>query len=82
MKKLLLVLCVFFVSTCFLSANDNKNEGEAGEPTEITTKSRLTLGGYGEAAFSRMFYSDNYKRYSSADLFKDAKSHEIGRAHV
>ena len=75
MKKLLLVLCVFFVSTCFLSANDNKNEGETREPAEVTTKSRLTLGGYGEAAFSRMFYSDNYKRYTDASLYKNAKSH-------
>ena len=27
-------------------------------------KSKLTLGGYGEAAFSRHFYSDNQYRYS------------------
>ncbi len=38
-------------------------------------KSRLTIGGYGEAVMSRMFYSDNYKRYSNADLYKDDKGH-------
>ena len=32
---------------------------------------RLTIGGYGEAVMSRMFYSDNYKRYSNASLYKD-----------
>ncbi len=32
---------------------------------------RLTIGGYGEAVMSRMFYSDNYKRYTNADLYKD-----------
>ena len=28
---------------------------------------RLTVGGYGEVALSRNFYSDNVYRYSSAD---------------
>jgi len=32
----------------------------------------LTLGGYGEAVMSRMFYSNNYKRYTNADLYRDA----------
>lgn len=36
--------------------------------------SRLTLGGYGEAVASRMFYSNNYKRYTDASKYKDAKS--------
>ncbi|MBR3100847.1 MAG: hypothetical protein IKH19_03720 [Muribaculaceae bacterium] len=35
--------------------------------------SRITLGGYGEATASRMFYSNNYKRYTDALLYKDAK---------
>lgn len=37
--------------------------------------SRLSLGGYGEIAMSRNFYSDNINRYSHADSYKDAKSH-------
>lgn len=32
---------------------------------------RLTIGGYGEAVMSRMFYSDNYKRYTNADLYRN-----------
>ncbi len=39
---------------------------------KVQKKSRLTLGGYGEAAMSRMFYSNNYKRYTNAELYKDA----------
>lgn len=42
-----------------------------GTPKKV---SRLTLGGYGEAVASRMFYSNNYKRYTDASLYKDAKS--------
>ena len=31
--------------------------------------SRLTIGGYGEATYTRMFYSNNYKRYTNANLY-------------
>ena len=34
-------------------------------------KPHLTIGGYGEAVMSRMFYSNNYKRYTDAALYKD-----------
>ena len=37
--------------------------------------SKLTLGGYGEAAYTRNFYSDQWQRYSNAASHKDAKSH-------
>lgn len=37
--------------------------------------SRLQLGGYGEIAMSRNFYSDNINRYTHASDYKDAKSH-------
>lgn len=37
--------------------------------------SRLSIGGYGEAVMSRNFYSDNYKRYTNADLYKHDDSH-------
>ena len=36
---------------------------------------RLSIGGYGEVAFSRNFYSDSGNRYSSASLHKDDPSH-------
>lgn len=37
--------------------------------------SRLTLGGYGEVALTRNFYSDNVNRYSHATDYANAKSH-------
>jgi hypothetical protein len=37
-------------------------------------KSRLSIGGYGEAVMSRMFYSDNWKRYTDASKYKNASS--------
>ena len=36
---------------------------------------RLSLGGYGEAVYTRNFYSDKYLRYTDAETYKDDKSH-------
>ncbi len=41
----------------------------------IKPKSRLTVGGYGEAVYTRNFYSDNMYRYSHAAFYADAPSH-------
>lgn len=49
-----------------------KPQSEVAEPA-TANEHRLTIGGYGEAVASRMFYSNNYKRYTNADLYKDDK---------
>ena len=36
---------------------------------------RLSVGGYGEAAFSRNFYSDNGNRYTKPSAYKNDPSH-------
>ncbi len=36
---------------------------------------KLSLGGYGEIAYSRYFYNDNVARYSVPDEYKDAPGH-------
>jgi len=38
-----------------------------------TKKDRLQIGGYAEVVMSRMFYSNNWKRYTDASLYKDDK---------
>lgn len=60
---------------------DFKYHSAAGAPASTrgsgsapTAKSRLQIGGYGEAVFSRFFYSDDYKRYTNPERHKD-KSH-------
>jgi hypothetical protein len=40
-----------------------------------TRRSRLTVGGYGEAVFSRNFYSDHVSRYSQPEDHKNDPSH-------
>ena len=42
--------------------------------------SRLSVGGYGEVAYSRNFYSDSYLRYSDPESKSQAKSH--GRVDI
>jgi len=59
-----------------LTANAENNGVDSVNHVQQTNKTkRLTIGGYGEAVMSRMFYSDNYKRYTNADLYKDADSY-------
>ncbi len=53
--------------------SDNTNKTE--QRVEEIIKPRLTIGGYGEAVMTRNFYSDNYLRYTSAENYKNAKSH-------
>ena len=79
-KKLLLssLMCLA-VGTTGMNADNllekKQTDGEQQPVIEQTeqSKHRLTIGGYGEAVASRMFYSNNYKRYTSADLYKDDK---------
>lgn len=45
--------------------------------------SRLKLGGYGELAYTRNFYSENFNRYSQSEIYKNAGSHgRVDMPHV
>lgn len=56
-----------FAQNVAVSASDSVYEHIGGR--------KLTLGGYGEAVYSRNFYSDNVYRYSSPEQNKDEPSH-------
>lgn len=45
-------------------------------------RSRLSIGGYGEVAFSRNFFSDNYLRYSKPELYKNDQHGRFDIPHV
>ncbi len=58
--------------------SDNSSESEYTSPENPKGKSflrGLTVGGYGEVALSRNFYSDNVYRYSNAGKYKNDPSH-------
>lgn len=84
--KLLFLFCLAFIYSVNLSAQskedsiniklaslDQKTVANIERLTNVF--SRLSLGGYGEIAMSRNFYSDNINRYSHANDYKNAKSH-------
>lgn len=84
--KLLLLFCLSIIyTTNMFSQNqedsiniklanlDSKTLANIGKLSNAF--SRLSLGGYGEIAMSRNFYSDNINRYSHAENYKDDKSH-------
>ena len=49
----------------------------------IKPSPRLTIGGYGEAVYTRNFYSDNMFRYSHAERYRDAQGHgRVDLPHV
>ncbi|MDR2840629.1 MAG: hypothetical protein LBV75_05120, partial [Paludibacter sp.] len=66
MNKILTLLLLTQISLFAFAQSTNDS---------ISTKPKLSLGGYGEIAFSRNFYSDNINRYSHAANYRDAASH-------
>ena len=77
MKRFLLSFFAFTALISFTLTEDLK----AAENDTISienqkfTKSKLTIGGYGETVYTRNFYSDNIFRYSHPDRYKDSKGH-------
>ena len=55
---------------CPAAAQEN-----AGDSVFSHEQSRLSVGGYGEVAFARNFYSDHVNRYSSPESYKNDPSH-------
>lgn len=69
---------ITFATAAALSVNASAQEccnDTAKIITLANTISRLHIGGYGEAAFSRNFYSDHVSRYSQPGEHKDDPSH-------
>lgn len=79
-KKILISSLTCLALGTVNTSADNLLESNSSTDSQPTTeqqvgesKHRLTIGGYGEAVASRMFYSNNYKRYTSAELYKNDK---------
>jgi len=81
------IVFIFLNLNCYISAQNTDTQkkektesilSEADMDKVINLSnvfSRLQLGGYGEIAMSRNFYSDNINRYTHASDYKNAKSH-------
>lgn len=62
---------------CTRAAMETPNDSVALAEVKkkISAWDRLHVGGYGEVAMSRNFYSDNYLRYSEPSRYKNSSSH-------
>lgn len=85
-------LLMLSISATVWAGNENKREEETGKKIENATsdedapkRPRLMIGGYGEAVFSKNYYSDSYLRYNSAEaaaLRKNERHSRFDLPHV
>jgi hypothetical protein len=52
------------------------------DSTQVVKRSRLTIGGYGEAAMTRNFYSDSYLRYIRPEDYQNESHGRFDLPHV
>ena len=88
--KLLFSLCLAMLAPHAFAIAEQASKSNADITAESASetvktekkKSRFTIGGYGEAVYSRNFYSDNYLRYDSPEDYKDDKHGRFDLPHV
>ena len=62
-------------SLALCATTANAQESAADSVMNHARGNRLSVGGYGEIAYGRNFYSDHVSRYSQPELHKDDPSH-------
>lgn len=85
MKRLFLSIFVLSaVFVFFLTENAMAAENDTiRTENQRVAKSRLTIGGYGEAVYTRTFYSDNMFRYSHPERYKNSDGYgRVDLPHV
>ena len=71
-KTILLGLCALCLA---MPAELNAQTSAADSVMSHAGGHRFSVGGYGEVAYSRNFYSDNGNRYTNPSAYKDDPSH-------
>jgi len=74
MKRISFVL-ICILAVAFWTSTAKAQESAADSVMQHVKGNRLSVGGYGEVAMSRNFYSDNVYRYSKAGQYKNDPSH-------
>lgn len=74
--KITTVLSIIGTAACMLTPDCAKAQYSAADSVQNHVKgNRLSIGGYGEAAYTRNFYSDNVYRYTDPKSYKNDPSH-------
>ena len=85
-EKVFLFSLLFAAGNAYASAVNvpENTEEHSGRQEQAEKPSRLTIGGYGEAVYSRNFYSDNYLRYQGQNVekYKNQKHSRFDLPHV
>ena len=66
---------LFGLLVCSISTTANAQVNAADSVMNHAKGNKLSVGGYGEVAFSRMFYSNNVYRYMDPGKYKNDPSH-------
>lgn len=74
MKTFFSLFIVSLFSLCLVPFKADAQVNAADSVLESKRESKLTIGGYGEVAYSRNFYSDNQYRYKNWSQYKDDPS--------
>ena len=72
-----IAVCGLVLAASTMSAHVEAESDTVSAPVKAKRSllSRLRVGGYGEVAYTRNFYSDNVNRYSHAADYRNAPSH-------
>jgi hypothetical protein len=75
MNKLIISLFSSLLLNAYFACNANAQINASDSVVQHVKGNRLSIGGYGEVAMTRNFYSDNVFRYRDANLYKNDASH-------
>ena len=74
--KITTVLSIIGAAACMLTPDCAKAQYSAADSVQNHVKgNRLSIGGYGEAAYTRKFYSHTFSRYTAPKRYKHDPSH-------
>ena len=75
MNKITTKLLLCALAVCLAAATARAQVSASDSVYQHVKGNRLSIGGYGEIAYSRNFYSDNPFRYSNPSYYKNDPSH-------
>ena len=75
MNKLTTALSACAAALCLTAADAQAQTSAADSVYQHAKGNRLSIGGYGEVALTRNFYSDNVYRYRNPSTYKDDPGH-------
>ena len=77
-----LILLCFLALSAAAQSNEEPSQSASTETSPGKKQPRLTLGGYGEVALQKMFFSDDVYRYKHPETYKNDRHGRFDLPHV